>query len=596
MTLPDVRPPDLEMQVHTAAEHGKTRLSFILHSPTGAVAFSHRKIAGPILQSSPEDYQAHLLRTIEGFGQRLDVDGSPLLRDEIDRKMAGLGRDLWRELFPPEIRSAYREIRRSVRSWMIVSDEPYIPWELVKPYDDSRRDDLIDDDFLALKFELTRWQAGEWTPARQIAVRRLAVFRTDSDLPQAQQELSLLTQLVKSLPGVESEAPRVTSAADLLSLLETTEAEILHFIGHGTRADGHPDNAGIPFKDRSVLRPGDLDVPLASHISQRRPLVFLNACWAGQQGWSLTGLGGWTTRWVSVCGAGAFVAPLWPARDQTALAFARTFYGALASGAPLGTAALEARRQVRHERSGDPSALLYTVYGHPGARVCFGEEPPAQEAPGGTEPARVVRVEWAPAKARRRLARVWATAAVLGIAVSAHFAGTPITDLLFTLKERPAPATTETGKTVQEVVSEAISKQAASKPPAPRKSTATASAGGLRFEISGGQSSLHYRMKEALRRAAAPLVNDGISGWMVSVQLEGKELTAVPQGELTMQSCRLVGTASARGPASSLLDLGPVEGVSAQFTASKACEAATEPFARAVLKRLTSSIRQGGEP
>jgi CHAT domain len=593
MTLRDVRPPDLEMQVHTAAEHGKTRLSFILHAPTGAIAFSHRKIAGPVLQSSPDAYQAHLLRTIEGFGQRLDIDGSPLLRDEIDRKMAGLGRDLWRELFPPEIRSAYREIRRSVRSWMIVSDEPYIPWELVKPYDNSRPDEVIDDDFLSLQFELTRWLAGDWTPALQIAVRRIAVFRTDSDLPQAQQELSLLTELAKSLPGVESEAPRVTSAADLLSLLETTQAEILHFIGHGTRADGNPDNAGIPFKDRSVLRPGDLDAPLAAQISRRRPLVFLNACWAGQQGWSLTGLGGWTMRWVSLCGAGAFIAPLWPARDQTALAFARTLYEALASGAPLGAAALEARSQVRRERSGDPSALLYTVYGHPGARVCFGEEPPAQEALGVTETSRVVRVEWAPPKTRRRLTRVWATAAGLGFAVFLHFAGASFTDLLFPMKERPAPATTKTGKTFQDLMIRPESKPAATRP-APRM-TSTMTAGVLTFKVSGGQSSLHYPMKEALRRAAGPLIEEGISGWTISLTLEAPEITPLVQGERTLQSCRLAGRAGARS-SSRNIDLGPVSTRNSQFDRSKACEAATVPLAEAALERFASSIRKEGEP
>jgi hypothetical protein len=583
------------MQVHTAAEHGKTRLSFTLHSPTGAVGFAHRKITGPILHSSPDEYQAHLLRVIEGFGQRLDIDGSPLLRDEIDRKMAGLGRDLWRELFPSEIRAAYREIRRSVRSWMIVSDEPHIPWELVKPYDNSNPEEIIDDDFLSLQFELIRWMAGDRTPARRISVRRFAVFRTDSDLPQAQQELSLLTKLAQSLPGVESEAPRPTSAADLLSLLESTQAEILHFIGHGTRADGHPDNAGLPFKDRSVLRPGDLDVPLASHISRRRPLVFLNACWGGQQGWSLTGLGGWTTRWVSVCGAGAFVAPMWPARDQTALAFARTFYSALAGGAPLGEAALEARMQVRRERPGDPSALLYTVYGHPDARVCFGEDPPSQEAPGVSEPSRVVRVEWAPPRTRRRLARVWAIAASLGLAVSFHFAATPITNYLLSIDESSGPLTAQTGKSVQELLSHANSKQSAPKPSRPAGKSTTTTAGNLTFAISGGPSSLHYPLKTALRRAAGPLIEEGISGWTISLELESPHITSIPQGALTMQSCRLTGYASARRD-SSRLDLGPVSAVNAQPDGAIACEAATRSLAEAVLTRFISSTSSEGEP
>lgn len=76
------------------------------------------------------------------------------------------------------------------------------------------------------------------------------------------------------------------------------------------------------------------------------------------------------------CGCGAFIAPLWPSRDKTAFLFSRTFYMALARGEALGQAALAARQQVARERPGDPSALAYTVYGHPQARVWFGEIPP----------------------------------------------------------------------------------------------------------------------------------------------------------------------------------------------------------------------------
>lgn len=54
----------------------------------------------------------------------------------------------------------------------------------------------------------------------------------------------------------------------------------------------------------------------------------------GRQGWSLSQLGGWTDRWVRVCGCGAFVAPLWPVRDSLALEFAKSFYSALLDGKP----------------------------------------------------------------------------------------------------------------------------------------------------------------------------------------------------------------------------------------------------------------------
>ena len=591
MTLRDVRPPDLEMQVHTAVEHGKTRLSFTLHSPTDAVAFAHRKIAGPVLHTSAEEYQAYLLRKIEKLSERLDVDDSPLLLEEIDRKMASLGHDLWRELFPLEIRSAYREIRRSVHSWMIVSDEPCIPWELAKPYDSSRPDDIIDDDFLALKFELTRWLAGENTPAQHISVRRLAVFRTAPDLPQSQQELELLKKIAQSPPGVHGTAPQLSSAEDLLPLLETIDAELLHFIGHGTPGDTHPDEAGLPFQDGSSLRPLDLDGPIATRIGRNRPLVFLNACWAGRQGWSLTRLGGWTARWVDVCGAGAFIAPMWPARDQMTLAFAQVFYGALAGGAPLGKAAWEARSHLHRQRPGDPSVLAYTVYGHPNARVCFGSDAPGAEAPAAENlPAKPPEwVEWKLPRNRRRRRWLRTLTAACGAALIVYWATLPLPNLLFPVD--PVPARLNLPAPPPQPTTSTRGYQASLSTPSETCPTAK----GFRVELSGGKSSLRYTLKSALCRSAVPLSEEGISGWTISLALDTQEITPVAQGQLTMQSCRLTGSASARGPAGRF-DLGPVDSVNAQFNGSKACEAATGSLAEGVLSRFVAALPKEGEP
>jgi hypothetical protein len=82
------------------------------------------------------------------------------------------------------------------------------------------------------------------------------------------------------------------------------------------------------------------------------------------------GIGGWADRLVSR-GAGLFLAPLWLVSDDRAYEFCKTFYGALASGLPVGRAVLEARRKARKE--GDPSHLAYSVYAHPNARFVFGD-------------------------------------------------------------------------------------------------------------------------------------------------------------------------------------------------------------------------------
>lgn len=374
-----IPPPDLEMRIRTLPENGRTRLSYTLHSPAGAAPFFHREIAGPTIQGNPKEYHAYLLQKLGNLAERLDVDRTQLLQTEIERKLISLGRQLWRDLFTPELRQAYRDLRSSVKTWLLVSDEPWIPWELTKPFDNSRPDDVLDDDFLALRFELTRWLAGDKPPALEMGVHRLAAIRTAEDLPQSGEELRILTDFAARV-GVELVPQAPTSADDLLGFLETGGAEALHFLGHGQFIAHSPDDSPIPFPDGSLLRPGDLEGPLLTRIGQLRPLVVLNTCWGAQQGWTLTRIGGWAARWVGVAGCGAFVAPLWPVRDQAALAFTRTFYGALARGATLGQAGLEARRHLQETRPGDPSALAYVIYGHPNARALIGTTPEA-EAP-----------------------------------------------------------------------------------------------------------------------------------------------------------------------------------------------------------------------
>jgi hypothetical protein len=399
-----IPPLDLEMRVRVTIEKGgQMQLVYTLASPSGAVRLYHRSISGDILQRSPDEYHAYLRQKMEKLSERLDVDGKPLLQAEIEHKLTSLGHDLWDELFPAALKDLYRAIRRTVKTWMIVSDEPWIPWELVKPYDDSQPDDIIDDDFLSLKFQLTRWLPKGRNPSPEIQVRQFAVIRPAKPeerpetseiersfvssvipglqralienggvLPPAQDERFLLIRL-NNHPLVRSVTPFLASASDLLTFLETGEAGLLHFIGHGTVSAAQADDSALSFEDGSAFRPGDLTGRLKTRIRGNSPLVFMNICWGGQQGWSLTRLGGWASRWVEICGCAAFIAPLWPVRNQAATLFATAFYeAAIQHGASLGEAALVARRRLRQERPGDPSSLAYVMYAHPNTRLRFG--------------------------------------------------------------------------------------------------------------------------------------------------------------------------------------------------------------------------------
>jgi CHAT domain len=592
----DLRPPDLEMQVRTQSEHGRTRLVYTLNSPSGAVEFAHYTVEGPVFHGSPDKFHSHLRDKIDKLGDRLDVDGSCLLQDGVDRKLENFGRTLWRELFPPELRAAYLKIRQCPGlSWMIVSEEPWIPWELIKPYDASVAGEVLDDDFLAVRFKLTRWLAGKNTPAREIALRSFAALRT-AELPAAKSEKRLLEDLKESSPGLAGEAPAFDSTGELLRYLETHDTQLLHFTGHGTHEASQPQESGIPLPDGSVFRPGDLEGPVIGRVRRNQPLIFLNTCWAGQQGWSLTGLGGWAPCWVGVCGCGAFVAPMWPVRDQVALSFARSFYEALAGGASLGEAAWKARNQIYQERSGDPSVLAYVVYGHPHTRVKFGMDSSAEETLSDAGTPRGRRIQWRPHRRRWRPRWLGAASALI-VAGLLHLSAAPVFDRLFTMNVTPLP------RSLSEIQEQARPKPS-SDPPRKTEPTRSSSkttevkAGGLRFVVSGGPSNVTYALKQALNRAGRRAVEEelpeGISGWTIKLRLDPPTTTAHADGSSPLVLCRLTAEASAEGPGSAI-DLGPMEAVNSQPDGSRACEAATERLADTVVFRFVRELGTKGE-
>ena len=96
------------------------------------------------------------------------------------------------------------------------------------------------------------------------------------------------------------------------------------------------------------------------------PLVVINACQVGRQGYSLTGNGGFAQAFLRA-GAGAFIGTLWAIGDSP-----RGRHGNLLLGAA---------RPCDNRPSGDPSApaaaesakdstwLAYVVYGHPYAKL-----------------------------------------------------------------------------------------------------------------------------------------------------------------------------------------------------------------------------------
>ena len=378
--------PDLILRVTTL----NNRLHYDLHfADTRVIA-----IAGERLHSDPETFRYNLIAELEALANRRGreaelpatdrqvklvgtrpngLDGSNVASspDEVMRELVKIGRRLYRDLFPPELRREYRRWRGQVRTLQIISDEPWLPWELIKPYDSEDRQNIVDDDFLCLQYEFTRWFTPAEPPAQAFRITSLACpAPTDSGLPAALAEQAMVRALAAGRHWVDLTPATSTKAAveDLLNAEQPIQ--LWHFACHGNFARADPNHAPLLLQNNTALLPNDLVGPAQTRLQSDRPLVFLNACRVGSGGLALTGLGGWAKVLIGDCGIGALLAPMWTVDDQLASQFATVFYATLLEpDKTFAQAARAARLAVRTAAPNNPIWLAYSIYAHPNARL-----------------------------------------------------------------------------------------------------------------------------------------------------------------------------------------------------------------------------------
>jgi hypothetical protein len=292
--------------------------------------------------------------------------------DDFTVELKSLGADLFVELFPERLQSKLWELRDKLRKIMIVSTEPFIPWELVhlkepgQPLGSQLR-------FLA-QMGVVRWlhQAG-WPPTN-LRVRPGRVRHVIPDYPDPRY---VLHEAAAEREFMETEllsaaiSPR---PAALRAVLQDPQVfDLLHFACHGSAEVDNIADAKIMLEGRvegSSYVPEYLNALTVEYTANlrnpdgNRPLVFVNACQVGRAGYKLTGLGGFAQAFLGA-GAGIFAGTLWSVGDEPASTFAKTFYQRMKGGAELSDAVVQAREEAR--TAGDSSWLCYAVYGHPSA-------------------------------------------------------------------------------------------------------------------------------------------------------------------------------------------------------------------------------------
>ena len=370
---PVVETPDLVLRVAMSADERELR--FTLDSPNNRFGYRQTyvgRVTLPERKSPGEFLESYFLQLNDMAGssiERRTPDQTKANQREIDK----IGWNLYRDLFPPELKAEWPIIQKARAgqnslSLLILSDEPWFPWEMVKAPDENG--DPAAGSFLCEQFRLSRWVAGRRLPDA-IALTSALLIAPNSNLASVKKEKAYFSELARTQQAVKVNDKTLERAAEVEDALANQTARLYHFACHGDFESDNPNDSRLLLLD-SALRPSDIIGPTQVGIEKGRPLVFLNACTSAGADVSLIGIGGWSKRFVDA-GVTAFIGSLWEVNDTLAADFAEAFYNqVIITKASLGQAFHEARRIIKEKDPGNPTWLAYVLYAHPNGKVEIG--------------------------------------------------------------------------------------------------------------------------------------------------------------------------------------------------------------------------------
>lgn len=371
----DAPPPDLELRVMLSGD--RRRLSFMLH---GGSDYNFRSMGETEpLPDEPRVFLQPIFDRLSGLARRSASARSADETVAAKKELADLSANLFDQLFTTALKEEYgKTIRKKYagKTLQITSDEPWIPWEVVRPFAvDDTGDILYDDPPLCEMFRLSRWLTGRGAPD-QVAMKQGVWVAPADNLQAAQAESRYFDELHRRQWQVSLSGP-LTKAADVQARFQSKDTQLFHFACHGNFDATNPDNSMIKLEG-GFLSPSQIGVQARAGLLATKPVVFLNACYAGQVGFGLTGLGGWAEKFLQ-SGASAFIGSLWEINDVLAAQFAQEFYNRLwglegKAAMPLGQAFHEARMTIKAADEANPTWLAYVLYGDPQGQVLLGDK------------------------------------------------------------------------------------------------------------------------------------------------------------------------------------------------------------------------------
>lgn len=360
---------DVELHVRHEGAAGVT-LFYELSASNWDVGPYRRTFRPVSLRREPHEYFQKFLKEIEELSAESERDPW-----STEKRFRSRGEKLSKALLPDDLRQTLRDLVDDTETLWIVSDEPWIPWEILRLPTEPGKDDG-EGAFFGEAFALSRWRRDR-CPRRRFSLSNMALVVTgDAGLPAAHQER-------QSILGLAAEGRQVKQLParyrEVLEALQGGVHDGWHFACHGSAHSRGSSSWELSFEGCERVTPDDLSDGVRG-LRGSHPLVFLNACESAQGGYSLTRLGGWA-EWFMASGAGAFIGPMWSIRDTRARAFAEGFYEGFCGGAGIAEAARQARLSLRARFPGDPNRLAYALFAWPRA-VCRSAETEVDAATG----------------------------------------------------------------------------------------------------------------------------------------------------------------------------------------------------------------------
>lgn len=381
VSIPDVAAPDLTVMIHRGSD--ETRLLWTFITPHAVAGIPVVAVPHELKNESAESFALNRVRNLS------DWDRNPLsaaklvgIAEEISRSMPN---EFW--LVLDGIWEQKQAIGESPPSLLIVSEDPYVPWELAamtEVYARPGRIDTAKPPFLGAQLRVGRWippvstpfggDVPSLPPKARAVVEELVVFAGDYDalvsgqraLPQAIEEGR---KLALRYDAIEREAVLHDVTAlindDILEGGDRVKVDAIHFACHG-EVSADPRHNGIVLSDRVVRLGADM-ISGSAIGTTSDPFVFVNACQLGIETEGLDGNYGGLAGAFLDQGATGFVAPLWNIEDAVAQEVALEFYKRVYDEkAPVAEAMSELRSRF-DMNSPRPRAsyLAYVYYGHP---------------------------------------------------------------------------------------------------------------------------------------------------------------------------------------------------------------------------------------